>query len=410
MSNASDFHIENGVLLEYRGRDDVVTVPDGVDTIADYAFGSACIAFRIVLPEGVTTIKAHAFPDCRRLETITIPKSICTIGRGAFGNCLRLKKIEVHPENEHYVVKDGMLLSQDGKILLRFFAADTDVEYSIPDGITVIEPHAFQSAKKIKKLTVPSSVISIGSGAFQDMPDLVEADFCGSLDAMEDGLFQGCKRLKSIVWPNNLRTIGCNCFFESGLEDFPIPDTVEEIGSYAFAYIYTDKVVLPKKLKKLGSGVFFGFDELFLPRINTFEVYDSVQTGICSLVWDRGQAESDTYMHTIVVRSADDGSVKFRVHMPAGDKVKVRETFISAWAKDKAAFDFKKTDAIFKDMSMYAKIDYLLDRLFCPDGISDEMLSTLKRFISRNSKKIHSHILENGCEEDLKLLAPYGIT
>ena len=38
MNNPNDFVIENGVLKKYKGKDPVVTVPDGVTSIGDEAF------------------------------------------------------------------------------------------------------------------------------------------------------------------------------------------------------------------------------------------------------------------------------------------------------------------------------------------------------------------------------------
>ena len=76
-----DFHIEQGVLTAYTGRDECVTVPDWVHTIGEGAF-KACVSLkRVVLPDHLHHIQASAFKGCRKLRDIQIPK--LQIGRAS---------------------------------------------------------------------------------------------------------------------------------------------------------------------------------------------------------------------------------------------------------------------------------------------------------------------------------------
>ena len=53
--------IQDGVLISYTGREEIVTVPEGIHTIGEGAF-KACVSLRKVeLKEGVCHIGAYAF-------------------------------------------------------------------------------------------------------------------------------------------------------------------------------------------------------------------------------------------------------------------------------------------------------------------------------------------------------------
>ena len=80
MSNASDFIIENGVLIKYNGKDSVVTIP-----------------------AGVTEIGAEAFAGKKKITEITVPGAVTKIGNNAFKGCSTLVKVEIqNPETEAY--------------------------------------------------------------------------------------------------------------------------------------------------------------------------------------------------------------------------------------------------------------------------------------------------------------------
>lgn len=83
MSNASDFIIEDGVLISYHdnyGQGWDVAIPEGVTSIGRRAFQYNTSLTRISLPESLSSIEDEAFYDCRNLTSITIPDSVTSIG------------------------------------------------------------------------------------------------------------------------------------------------------------------------------------------------------------------------------------------------------------------------------------------------------------------------------------------
>ncbi len=75
------FFIEDGVLLSYTGRDEMIIVPKGVHTIGKEAF-KACVSLKKVeLPTGLQCIRAGAFKGCRKLEEVKLPDTVCEVDR-----------------------------------------------------------------------------------------------------------------------------------------------------------------------------------------------------------------------------------------------------------------------------------------------------------------------------------------
>ena len=84
MSTASDFIIENGILKEYTGSDEVVVIPEGVTEIGGSAFKYQHKLTKIAFPESLKTNGSEAFACCRGLTSVVVPKSVKMIGEEAF--------------------------------------------------------------------------------------------------------------------------------------------------------------------------------------------------------------------------------------------------------------------------------------------------------------------------------------
>ena len=160
-------------------------VDDGSITITKYTGTAASVT----IPHGVTTIGEGAFGGCENLTSVTIPDSVTSIASGPFTFCSKLTEIRVSAGNTHFKSEDGILFTADRKTLVQVPAGKGLTEYTIPDSVTTIGEGAFGSCTSLTSVTIPESVTTIGREAFT---------FCFSLT--------------SVTIPESVTTIGERAF------------------------------------------------------------------------------------------------------------------------------------------------------------------------------------------------------
>lgn len=183
-----------------------VTLPEGVTTLSDFAFGHCSDLVSLTLPSTLTRIGGYAFTSCIKLTYFTIPDSVNEIGDAAFLNLKSVKAFQgPYASSDHkYLIKDGTLIT---------IAAAGVTEYVIPSNVTIIGNYAFSGYEDIQSVTIPSSVTSIGERAFEQ------------------------NSFTSINLPENLQSIDKQAFFLcDGLTTVTIPQSVASIGDAAFSY------------------------------------------------------------------------------------------------------------------------------------------------------------------------------
>ncbi len=121
-----------------------VTVPEGITTIGDGAFGFCHDLEIISLPSTLKTIEANAFLKCYLLDYVTIPASVTSIGDWAFANCEALTTIE------------------------------------IMEGVTDIGEYVFYECSSLKVIVIPKTVTTIEQNPFFACTSLTNIYYAGS--------------------------------------------------------------------------------------------------------------------------------------------------------------------------------------------------------------------------------------
>lgn len=132
-----------------------ITIPDSVITIGKSVFYECEKLSEVIIPNGVTTIGSSAFQGCKNLISITVPDSVTSIDSGAFALTAYSKKEENWEDNVLYVGKHLI----DAK-------SNISGHYVIKQGTLTISAFAFSGHKQLTGITIPDSVITIGSFAF----------------------------------------------------------------------------------------------------------------------------------------------------------------------------------------------------------------------------------------------------
>ena len=127
-----------------------IKIPSGVRAIPSSCFNGCSSLESVTIPEGVTSIEGSAFWSCN-LNALTLPESLETIGSYAFCNNCVLKSVNI-PAKVKTIESDA------------FYNCGL-TELVIPEEVQTIDNYAFCN-NPLKKLTLPSTITSIGSGAF----------------------------------------------------------------------------------------------------------------------------------------------------------------------------------------------------------------------------------------------------
>ncbi|MBU0714361.1 MAG: leucine-rich repeat domain-containing protein [Verrucomicrobia bacterium] len=245
------------------------TIPSTVTSIGDEAFKYCTSLTNVSIPNSVVSIGAGAFKNCASLAGVTIGNSVIGIGADAFRQCTRLIAITVDTGNAVYSSGDGVLFNKSKTTLIQCPGGKAG-GYAIPSSVTSIGADAFFACTSLTSVTIPDSVANIGDCAFNDCASLT-AITVGARNAVYssvDGvLFNNSKTMLiqypggktgNYTIPSSVASIGAGAFyFCTSLAGVSIPNTVTNIGSEAF-YSCTSltSVTIPDSVISIGAGAF----------------------------------------------------------------------------------------------------------------------------------------------------------
>ena len=242
-----------------------------VTAIGECAFIGSGLSGELDL-RGVKNIKSSAFKGCE-ITSITFGKNLSEIGPSAFFNCDDLNEIKLSDENDEYVYVDGCLIRRSDNTLVLGLASvvipETVVsigdyafayrknlsEIAIPSSVTVIGSYAFANCENLKTIEVSQSVKSIQSCVFKSCVSLTKATW-RTLVSVPDSAFEGCSALTDVKL-SNVTKIGERAFSGCiGLKEIILPQSLTEIGEYAFNKTALASITLPQSIDKVGNGWF----------------------------------------------------------------------------------------------------------------------------------------------------------
>ncbi|MBE6284981.1 MAG: hypothetical protein E7093_00845 [Bacteroidales bacterium] len=121
----------------------------------------------LVIGENVAHIAGKAFSNCGRIVRVTIGKNVSQIGDKAFSSCHSLEGVYITDLSAWCNISFGGYsanpLSYAGHLYLN---GKLVTDLVIPDGVTEIKDYAFYDCGSLRSVTVPGTVVCIGTGAF----------------------------------------------------------------------------------------------------------------------------------------------------------------------------------------------------------------------------------------------------
>lgn len=258
-----------------------VTIPDTITEIGNCAFFYCEKLSKVNIPDSVQRIMNFAFCGTKITEAV-IPKSVTLIGADAFSNCLSLRKITIKAELNS--VPYGICN-----------CCENLEEVNLPDSIATVNQYAFSECKSLKSIKLPEKTERIDLTAFSDSG--LEKFNIGKNISVIKGLI-GAKKLSKITLDkdNNNYSIKNGILYSKdktklvfvpsllNRKKLTVPENVKRIKSAAFCYnkklekvnlnkVHTiegsnfrycniTKIVIPKTVKSIDEGCFFGCDKL----------------------------------------------------------------------------------------------------------------------------------------------------
>ena len=282
-----------------------LSISNNVQTISPYMFAHLKLK-SITIPASITSIGLNAFVQCQSLNSIVFedsttpltvschhtwsilgpfhqsPLTSITLGRKI--NYVDSNGQPFTPSetdhgffaSEHEVESLSITLTNNVQTISEYmFAGRPITEINIPDSVTEIKDHAFQSCTKLASLTIPGTVNTIGNDVFNECTSLASVTFEPSstkealkigydtdgedenlfqdsnslttlnldreldytltgIDTESEGLFGGMKNLTSVTLGDQVKTLFPYMFAGTGITELVIPGTVNEIKDFAF--------------------------------------------------------------------------------------------------------------------------------------------------------------------------------
>lgn len=126
---------------------------------------------------------------------------------------------------------------------------------TIPNSVTTLEENAFFGNESLTSVTIGNSLGVIGNYAFYENTALTEVVIGDSVTIIGEGAFQKTA-LTSLTIPDTVTTIGSDAFQDSSLSSVVIGNSVRTIGSGAFQNTRLTSLVIPNSVTTIGENAF----------------------------------------------------------------------------------------------------------------------------------------------------------
>lgn len=288
---------------------EAVYLPENIETIGDYAFEYCTNLKGITFYNTLKEIGKFAF-QCSGLKSLEIPSSVKKIGEAAFYDCSSLSKLTFAENGNLTTIEDAAF--SDCNYLMEVVIPNTVTslgssvfagclslyDVTLPDTLDKIPDYAFANTR-IYTINLPNTITSIGSYAFKNCEILNQIFLPEGVKTIGIEAFSNCKKLgiiklpKSLVYVANsafLNTKTANLLYDGTMEDWcnikfinensnpmvscdyfsllkddskyfadiliAIPNGVEKIKSYQFAFSPHFAIIIPNSVKVIESNSF----------------------------------------------------------------------------------------------------------------------------------------------------------
>ena len=240
-----------------------INIGNSVQRIPTYFAYDLAEVTHITIGNSVTEIGEYAFYGCGITDLVWNAKNCSSNGDMTTSNILHVTigdEVETIPNN----------FANESKI----------TEFSIPNSVSSIGSYAFNNCTGLSgELTISDSVTDLGYSAFQSCSGFTSITIGKSVTGMGSYAFSGCSGITDLIWNakncsfngnmptsnivhvtigDEVETIPDNFANGSKITELSIPNSVTSIGSYAFRNCaeLSGELIIPNSVTTIGSYAF----------------------------------------------------------------------------------------------------------------------------------------------------------
>lgn len=253
---------------------------------ADHDFNSKYLK-HLVISDTVEFVDLECIRQCPNIESVYYGASVEIIRELPFpgDNGANFSKVEVSPENPYYSDKGNCIVDLRTKALV--VATPTTV---IPDdgSVAIIGVFAYGSARSVKSVVIPEGVKIIDRHAFYGCMELESVVLPDSIEVVESMAFHFCKSLKTLTFGNNLVAFSLYTFHDKYCPKVYYKGTVVEWEEVNKTRVGNAENLIPVICSdgesKTNSGKHGVYHWQYLPEYEAY--WNQVWPGIPQPDWD----------------------------------------------------------------------------------------------------------------------------
>ena len=178
-----------------------ITIPQGVGEIGSNAFYGCSSLTSIEIPEGVKYLYEQVFNGCTALESVKLPQNLLQIGKNCFYNCGALSDISLPSSIE--IIGEGA-----------FYNCENLASPTLPTSLRTLVKSAFQYCRNITTIVLPDGVASIPESCFDGCSSLESVTIPEGVTTIGEKAFFGCN-LNALTLPSTITSIGGGAFINN---------------------------------------------------------------------------------------------------------------------------------------------------------------------------------------------------
>lgn len=246
------------------------TVPQGIETVGDYAFYGCNRLSEIIVPGYVESVGNYAFAECTRVVRVEFAGGAVVgmsteVGEGAFSGLKAIKEVKF---------AEGSMVSSLGAYA--FAGAEGLREITIPTSMEYIGDYAFENASSLATISFANGEegeLEFGNYVFSECTNLTRVELPASVKKLNLGVFDGCVNISEIIVDANnasYKDVDGVVFSKDGTElvffpkgrktadgEYNIPEGVTSISEGAFKGMrYIEKIVIDNTITHIGKYAF----------------------------------------------------------------------------------------------------------------------------------------------------------